>query len=317
MDTHRLRYFLRVAEEGSITRAAYALGIAQPALSRQIRLLEEDLAVALFRRIQRGVELTEDGKRLRAATAAPLRQLELAVRYAASPLARLQRDVVVGLIETTVDVLAVPLFDTLNTTFPDIGFSMTTGGNEQLLDGMRKGAIDITVVNPLPDDRVFYRDLLTEDLVVVGAADSGLDPGCAVAFEDLIDLPLVIPRSSIGIANTLEIAALRMKRDIRYRVSTDSLTLTKHLIAAGFVYGVLPLSAFSNEIGTNRLRYAPVVDPALALPVGIAATAELELPREFAYKLGSVVRHLISRLIDDGDWPARFVSSQPWNPSVL
>ena len=46
MDTHRLKYFLRIAEEGSITRAADALGIAQPALSRQIRLLEEDLGVA-------------------------------------------------------------------------------------------------------------------------------------------------------------------------------------------------------------------------------------------------------------------------------
>jgi Bacterial regulatory helix-turn-helix protein, lysR family len=50
MDTHRLKYFLRIAEEGSMTRAASVLGIAQPALSRQIRLLEEDLGVTLFRR---------------------------------------------------------------------------------------------------------------------------------------------------------------------------------------------------------------------------------------------------------------------------
>ena len=71
MDTHRLKYFLRIAEEGSITRAAALTGIAQPALSRQLQLLEEDLGVTLFRRTRRGVELTEAGERLRSATAGP------------------------------------------------------------------------------------------------------------------------------------------------------------------------------------------------------------------------------------------------------
>ena len=89
MDTHRLKYFLRIAEEGSVTRAAAVLGVAQPALSRQIRLLEEDLGITLFHRTRRGVHLTEEGERLRSSTAAPLRQLELAVRYAGSPLARI------------------------------------------------------------------------------------------------------------------------------------------------------------------------------------------------------------------------------------
>ena len=92
----RLKYFLRIAEEGSITRAAGVLGIAQPALSRQLQLLEEDLGVALFRRTRRGVELTEPGERLRASTAGPLRQLELAVQYAGSPLARIERGLLFG-----------------------------------------------------------------------------------------------------------------------------------------------------------------------------------------------------------------------------
>ena len=59
------------------------LGIAQPALSRQVQLLEEDLGVTLFHRTRRGVQLTEEGERLRSSTAAPLRQFELAVQYAA------------------------------------------------------------------------------------------------------------------------------------------------------------------------------------------------------------------------------------------
>src|SRR5215213_7880271 len=100
MDTHRLKYFLRIADEGSITRAAGVLGIAQPALSRQVRLLEEDLGVTLFRRTRRGVELTEEGERLRASTAGPLRLLDIAVQYAGSPVARLERGMRLGMPET-------------------------------------------------------------------------------------------------------------------------------------------------------------------------------------------------------------------------
>src|SRR6266568_7180935 len=100
MDTHRIKYFLQIAEEGSMTRAAAVLGVAQPALSRQIRLLERDLGITLFHRTRRGVQLTEDGERLRASTTAPLRQLELALHYAGSPLARIERGLHLGMVPT-------------------------------------------------------------------------------------------------------------------------------------------------------------------------------------------------------------------------
>ena len=118
MDTHRLKYFLRIAEEGSITRAAKVLGIAQPALSRQIRLLEEDLGITLFARTRRGVHLTEEGERLRSSTAAPLRQLKLAVLYAGSPLARIERGLLFGMVPTAAGVLAAPLLASLGDGIP-------------------------------------------------------------------------------------------------------------------------------------------------------------------------------------------------------
>src|SRR5215510_5853128 len=125
MDTHRLKYFLRIADEGSINRAASVLGIAQPALSRQVRLLEEDLGVTLFRRTARGVQLTEEGERLRATTVAPLRQLELAMRYAGSPLARVERGLHIGLPPTAACFLSVPLLDSLSAAFPKVEFNIS------------------------------------------------------------------------------------------------------------------------------------------------------------------------------------------------
>ncbi|BDB42747.1 LysR family transcriptional regulator [Mycobacterium kiyosense] len=315
MDTHRLKYFLRIAEEGSITRAAELLGIAQPALSRQLQLLEEDLGVELFRRTRRGVQLTDAGERLRAATAAPLRQLDLAVKYAASPLARLKRNMLLGLPETAIDVLAAPLIGSLSAAFPNAVFSITAGSTDHLVEAMLRGSVDVALINPVPDDRVFYRALVEEELVVVGGPQSHLQADQAVTFEELATLPLVIPRSPTGIGAILENAALRTKVKVSYRASSDSVAVAKALFAAGTAYGVLPLSACNHDIGVGRLRYAPC-DPVLNQQLGVAATTRLELPRELTAKIGEVLREETADLIRSGRWPARLLAPQRWDPNV-
>lgn len=309
MDTHRLRYFLRIAEEGSISRAASVLGIAQPALSRHVRLLEEDLGVTLFRRTARGVRLTEEGERLRATTAGPLRQLELAMLYAGSPLARIERGLHLGLLATAAGVLATGLLDSLGAAFPRVDFRVTVAGTADLVEGMLKGSIDIALIEPVPADKLFYQDLLTEDLVVVGAQTSDLPLGRPVAFPELTAWPLVLPDSQTGIRNTLENAALRLKLKLRSTVATDSLQVAKDLVEAGRGYGVLPRSACAREINAGRLRHAPLVEPTLTQQVGTATTAQLELPRGFATRVGEIIRAEAERLVGSGAWAARLARS--------
>jgi LysR family transcriptional regulator, nitrogen assimilation regulatory protein len=315
MDTHRLKYFLRIAEEGSITRAATVLGIAQPALSRQIRLLEEDLGITLFERTRRGVHLTEEGERLRSSTAAPLRQLELAVLYAGSPLARIERGLLFGMVPTAAGVLAAPLLASLGTAFPNVHFHVAVAETDDLVLRMLSGAVDLAVVNPVPDDRLFYRHLLVEDLVLVGGPTSDLTPDKPVRFADLARLPLVMPSAQTGIRNTLENTALRVKVAITARYSTDSLEVSKQLVAAGLGYAVLPLAACGGDIDAGRLRYAAICEPEINHQLGVAATAALELPREFATKIGILLREEVSRLTKSGFWPAKFVPSPVWDPS--
>ncbi|MBU9765337.1 LysR family transcriptional regulator [Mycobacterium sp. TNTM28] len=314
MDTHRLKYFLRIAEERSITRAAGVLGIAQPALSRQLQLLEEDLGVALFTRTRRGVELTEAGERLRASTAGPLRQLELAVQYAGTPLARLDRTLRLGLPETTVDLLAAPLLVGLTTVFREATFSVTVGSTDELVEAMLKGAVDVALINPVPDERVFYRELLTEDLFVIGGPDTDLDASHAMDFGDVVGLPLVVPRSPSGIGISLQNAALRAKVTFSHRTTTDSVAVMKNLIEAGIGYGVLPLSACRREIDVGRLRFAPIAQPDLTQRLGVAATGQLDLPRELSVKIGDTIREKVAALVRTGIWNAELIATQPWNP---
>lgn len=305
MDTHRLRYFLCIAEEGSINRAASVLQIAQPALSRQVRLLEEDLGVTLFRRTSRGVELTEEGARLRETTAAPLRQLELAMRYVGSPLARVERGLHVGLPTTAAPLLAPPLLDSLNAAFPRVDFHVSVANTDVLVAGMLKGVIDIAMINPVPDDRLFHGDLLEEELVIVGGTTSDLRPDRPVGFAELADFPLILPASQTGIRNALENTALRIKIKLVSRFATDSLQVTKDLIEAGHGYAVLPISACAEEISEKKLNHAPLGDPKLTQQLGIAVTSQLELPRGFATRVSEIMREESIRLIKSGMWPAR------------
>lgn len=314
MDTHRLKYFLRIAEERSITRAAALLGIAQPALSRQLQLLEDDLGVTLFTRTRRGVELTEAGERLRASTAGPVWQLELAVQYAGTPLARLDRTLRLGLPETTVDLLAAPLLTSLTTVFPEATFSVTVGSTDQLVEAMLKGAVDVALINPVPDERVFYRELLAEQLFLIGGPETSLESTRAVAFADVVALPLVVPRSSSGVGVALQNAALRAKVTFSHRTTTDSVAVMKNVIEAGIAFGILPRSACSREIDDGRLRFASIADTALSQRIGVAATEQLDLPREVSVKIGDTIREEVTMLIKSGAWSADLIAASEWNP---
>ncbi len=192
---------------------------------------------------------------------------------------------------------------------------VTVASTDQLVEGMLKGAVDVAMINPVPDDRMFYRDLLIEDLVVVGGPASDLQANNPMSFAELVDLPLVLPSSPTGIGNTVENTALRLKVKLRSRFATDSLQVAKGLIEAGLAYGVLPLSACGIEIESRRLRYAPLCEPALTQQLGVAATSQLELPREFAAKIGNIIREEAARLTKSGAWPARFLSPDRWDPS--
>jgi len=204
----------------------------------------------------------------------------------------------------------------LTAAFPNVHFRVSIADTDTLVERMLKGAVDLAVINPVPDDRLFYRHLLIEDLVLIGGPRSDLSPTHAVAFSELVKLPLVMPAAPTGIRNTLENAALRLKVAITSRLSTDSMQVTKELVESGLGYAVMPLAACTSEVEAGRLHYAPIREPELTHQLGVAATAQLEPPREFAAKVGILIREEVERLTASGVWPAHFVPSPSWDPNI-
>jgi DNA-binding transcriptional LysR family regulator len=306
MDTQRLRYFLRVADEGSLTRAAAVLGIAQPALSRQVHLLEESLGVTLFRRLPRGMQLTEEGKQLRSTLAEPLRQLEQAMQRVSSPLAQIESGVVLGMPDTAACVAAVPLLRRLASAFPNVSFRLTVRDSVELVEDMLTGKVDLAVIHgPAPDERLFATDLVVEDVVLVGGPESDLCVKRPVRFSDLANYPLVLPGLEPGLRSFVEKTALRLSISIEIAYEIDSLAVSKELIEAGLAYGFLPISAFAKEFAAGRLRYAPITEPALSHHLVFAARPKLVLPRSFVAHFGMLLRNEVAALVASGTWPAR------------
>uniref|UniRef100_UPI00183EAE1F LysR family transcriptional regulator n=1 Tax=Ramlibacter sp. TaxID=1917967 RepID=UPI00183EAE1F len=170
MDLKQLAYFVRVAELGSFTRAAIELDVAQPALSRQVRLLEVELRQTLLVRNGRGAVPTEAGRVLLDHGRGILHQVERAREDLGRLRGGLAGRVAVGLPSSVARVLAVPLTRVVGQAMPDARLSISEGLSGALQDALTSGRLDIAVLyNAQPSRELDITPLLEEDLLLVRA----------------------------------------------------------------------------------------------------------------------------------------------------
>jgi DNA-binding transcriptional LysR family regulator len=200
MDLRHLRYFVAVAEEGHMTRAAERLGIQQPPLSQQIRALESELQVQLFRRKARGVELTQPGQALLAEAHAILQQVEHAVAAARRTARGEAGRVGLGFTSSASFHPLVPrLIREYREAHPLVGLTLEESGTGELVDALRAERLDAAFVRS-----------------PIGSA-----PGIAVhaVLEEAMvaALPAAHALAARGAAKALALEALAVETFILYR----------------------------------------------------------------------------------------------------
>lgn len=266
METRRLKYFARIADDGSLMKASGVLRIAQPALSRQLRLLEEELGVQLFQRTSRGMRLTEEGERLRIAIAGPLRELDLALQNVRSTSRQVEGNVTIGMPSSIGDTLARSLVLRLNATLPGIKLRIVEGPTGSLIDWLLRGVVDFALLEEAAsDDRLLNRELRRELLILVGPATADLNARRAVSFRDVARMPLIVPSHHLGIRSLLDAAARKVRKNLNVCFEIDSVKLAKELVEQELGYAVLPHSYVGSAQAEGRLRYAPISNPGLSL----------------------------------------------------
>ena len=168
MDLKQLEYFVRVAELGSFTRAAQALQVAQPALSRQVRLLEVELRQNLLVRNGRGATPTEAGQLLLEHGRGILHQVDRAREELARVRSGLAGRVAVGLPPSVARVLAVPLTRAFRQRLPEAQLSISEGLSTAMQENLQSGRLDIALLyNPSLTSGIEYTPLIEEELLLV------------------------------------------------------------------------------------------------------------------------------------------------------
>src|SRR5690606_23801833 len=178
MDFKQLEYFVHAAEFGNVSRAASFLGVTQPALSRQIRLLEVELRQALLIRNGRGVVLTDAGRRLLSYGLGILQQVDHAKRALAEERGTPVGNVSVGMPPSIGRLLTVALVKEFKQRFPRAQLRVTEGLSVHTEEWLKLGTIDIGLLyNPVPSEAIETFPLMEERMYLMSPAPPGWGSG--------------------------------------------------------------------------------------------------------------------------------------------
>lgn len=278
MNLKQLEYFVRVAELGSFSKAALILNIAQPALSRQVRLLETDLHVTLLTRTGRGVVLTEAGKRLFDHSIGILQLVARATEDIEAARDMPTGRIVIGLTPSMGRVLTLPLVESFRRALPKARLVIVEGLSTHLTEWIATGRVDLgLILNPEPNPAIEVTPLLNEPLGLVGPAKAGKSGKAGkqapIVFAELVKYPLILPERSHALRKLLETQAAQaaLKLDVGFEVSSVQSILD--LVAAGYGYAVLSKTALRASGRPEAFDFRPLTKPALNSMFFLAVSA--------------------------------------------
>jgi DNA-binding transcriptional LysR family regulator len=295
MELRRLTYFIRVAEDGSLSKAAGILRIAQPALSRQMRLLEEELGVALFHRMPRGMRLTEAGEALRQSVAAPLREIELALQHIRSQPAASEGSVVIGMPASVAHVLAAILAKVIAQVLPGIRCTIVEGPMGSLIDWLSRGVVDFALIEETSGNaQLAEQKLGSLPLALFGPADSALPPGVPVPFAEAAQLPLVLNSHHLGIRSAINDAAARTRARLNLRMEAESARLIGEMLEGGMGYTMLPRCYMAG----SALQSWELCNPTPTITVLLASRRNSQISTHRAGAVEAVIAEVARELLN-------------------
>lgn len=273
MDLKQLEYFVHVAELGSFTRASNVLNIAQPALSRQVRLLEVELRQNLLIRNGRGVTTTEAGKLLLEHGRGILHQVERAREDLGRVRGALAGRVTVGLPPSISRMMTVPLTREFRKRLPNAILSISEGLSISMQEWLLAGRLDIALIyNPAPSADLDTIPLTEEDLYLV-TRRSGNAQSSPVSLKDIANLPLVIPNRPHAIRMLIETQMAGIGCKPLVSLEIDGVPAILDLVADGAGHAILSKYAVATAANPDAYLINPIVKPRLVSKLSLATAS--------------------------------------------
>ena len=203
MEIRLIKYFLTIAEEKNITKAAKKLHMSQPPLSRQLKLLEDELGVTLFERSKKKLELTKEGYYLKSRSEEILELIEQTEIQLKEMSKGVRGNINIGTIETAGLGVLPNWIAGFQKQFPEVKYSIWSGNSDEITEKLNRGLIDIGIIREPFNKEVYeYVSLEEEPWVVLMNKEHKFakEDRETISLDQIGSEPIIIPsRASIGI----------------------------------------------------------------------------------------------------------------------
>ena len=303
MELRQLRYFVAIVDHGSLSRAALTLHVAQPALTQQLRQLEEELGVQLLHRSAQGVLSTDAGKIFYEHAQAILKQVADARSAVTQSAARPSGNVTLGLPHSISGALALPLLLAARDQYPEITLQLTEEITGNLTEQLKSGRINLAVLFDDGQLAPFASSaLVEEEMRFICRSDAPFaPPGRALSFEQALATTLILPGAQHGVRPRIDSRARAAGLAAHQVIEINSIAILKSAILAGMGATILPAAPMLAELDSGAMRSYAIHDPALTRTVALCASKNIPLTNAGA-AVKQLVRQVAAQLCDSGRW---------------
>ncbi len=309
MQFRHLRYFVKIVEAGSFSRAAALIHIAQPALSKQIAELEDEFGVVLLHRSARGVTPTTAGEVLFRESLKLIRQVDDLPDIVRSSHGDIQGVVCFGMASTMAPALTGRMMEICRTMLPKVTLRFVTGDSETLREKVAAQAIDLAIVFENTPETGFTREMLFRQRLYLAGRRQGNEQA-SITLQQLSKLPLMLPTPTNVLRKAVEREFAAASLHVDPIAESDLFEVVLSAVKTGLGHAILPKGDFSDMPGHQDIITVPI-EPAIYLTACLITTRDKPLTRAAAAIESQLLGFIRSQVGESAFMGAEWVDSQP------
>ncbi len=304
MNLQPLDWFLRIAETGSLSKAALELDVSQSMLSRGIHDLEQELGQRLFHRTGRGMQPTEFGKSLLPLARRATLEVARFHNEAKALRGKLAGTVAIGLPGSVAARIVAPLVRESHARFPELSLRFVEGLSGGIEERLAARRIDIGLVF-LPATRVRRGmvPLASSSLYLVGPPGDALTARRSVALSQVAAAPVMLPGRPHSVRTMVEDVCAARGLALTLLCEIESLLAIKETVAAGCGYTIAGFDSVARDVASGRLQAAPIREPTISRLL-VMTTGPKNSVTTAARAIAALVRSVAAGLVRQGTWRA-------------
>lgn len=276
MQYRQLRYFVKVVEAGSFSRAAATIHIAQPALSQQVAELEEEMGHKLLHRTPRGVQPTPAGEVLFERASSILRRLDELPGILKSTTGQVAGTVSLGIVASLAELLIGPLVEHFKTELPKVMLKFSDGDTESLGARVQAHKLDLAVVFEKELVSTFSRTpLFSQRFYLIGKDLPGKSRS-SVSLEEIAELPLVLPGDYSERRRIIDQAFAASKLTPNVIAETDNLSSELSAARTGIAHTILNVGELRGN-GYEAFAKPLIIEPPISMTCSVIASGDFNL----------------------------------------